>query len=76
LLHFYPFVRDKTDMALPILLRTFQGYFLRVFHHIRHFKNSRWCKIGVLLKNGVQNPSVFKALRVLYIYCRGRQKVS
>ena len=76
LLHLYSFVLGQTDMALPILLRTFQGYFLHIFHHIRHFKNSRWCKIGVLMENVAQKPSVFKALRVLYNYCRGTQKVS
>ena len=74
--YYYSLIHGHTTMAPTNFLRTFLGHFLRVFHHIRHFKNSHWCKIGVLMENAAQKPSVFKALRVLYIYCRGTQKVS
>ena len=41
LLHLYSFVLGQTDMALPILLRTFQGYFLRVFQKYTIFTPMR-----------------------------------
>ena len=41
--YYYSLIHGHTDMAPTNYLRTFWGHFPRFFHHIRHFKNSRWC---------------------------------